>query len=78
MPEEARSEKKWWYDRSYIINELNTNSAIAKPDHNETLAVDSVASYKVQGYAYGGGGRRVNRVEVSIDDGETWKLAEVT
>ncbi|KAJ9115229.1 hypothetical protein QFC20_001096 [Naganishia adeliensis] len=65
MPEEARAERKWWYDPRYIINELNTNSAIAKPDHNE-------------GYAYSGGGRRINRVEISIDDGTTWQLAEIS
>lgn len=78
MPEEARANSAYWYDRAYIINELNTNSAIAKPDHDEKVDIDSVSSYKVQGYAYAGGGRRVNRVEVSIDDGDTWKLANIT
>ncbi len=78
MPEEARAEKKWWYDRAYLINELNTNSAIAKPDHDEKIVIDAVASYKVQGYAYAGGGRRVNRIEVSVDEGTSWKLAEIT
>jgi len=37
----------------------------------------SDGSYTVRGYAYGGGGRRVTRVEVSLDEGATWTLAEM-
>jgi nitrate reductase (NAD(P)H) len=77
MPEEARAERKWWYDPRYIINELNTNSAIAKPDHNEVIDIDTVSEYTLKGYAYSGGGRRINRVEISIDDGVTWTLADI-
>nr|AGO04408.1 nitrate reductase [Pisolithus tinctorius] len=84
MPDQARAEKHWWYDPRYIITDLNVNSAIAKPDHNETLVVakhllsDAVApSYSIRGYAYAGGGRRVTRVEVSLDEGTTWALADV-
>ena len=78
MPEEARAEKKWWYDPRYIINELNTNSAIAQPDHDEVVDVEKLGSeYTVKGYAYSGGGRRVNRIEVSLDEGANWTLAEI-
>lgn len=35
----ARDEPKWWYDPKYIIRDLNVNSAIAVPNHNETLRV---------------------------------------
>ncbi|KAG1745286.1 hypothetical protein EDB19DRAFT_1693694 [Suillus lakei] len=77
MPDQARAEKHWWYDPS----ELNVNSAIAKPDHNERLYIDKApdedASYPIRGYAYAGGGRRVNRVEISLDQGETWTLVNV-
>ncbi|KAH9836836.1 uncharacterized protein C8Q71DRAFT_707679 [Rhodofomes roseus] len=83
-PEQARSaeEKKWWYDPKYIITELNVNSAIAKPAHEETLTLDSSIStdsstYTLKGYAYSGGGRRINRVEISMDDGHSWRLADV-
>lgn len=34
-------------------------------------------TYRFQGYAYAGGGRRVTRVEVTLDRGRTWRLAEV-
>eukprot|EP00978_Attheya_sp_CCMP212_P046389 scaffold389736_cov55-Attheya_sp.AAC.1 len=67
----------WWYKPEYIFNELNINSAIAKPDHNETLplAANMGKDYEVAGYAYTGGGRRINRVEVSTDGGFHWELA---
>lgn len=90
MPEEARNERHWWYDPKYIINDLNCNSAIACPDHDEVLDVtppppssDPEATfahryYTLRGYAYAGGGRRVNRLEYSLDEGKTWKLTELT
>lgn len=36
--------------------------------HGEELPLDGI--YKVKGYAYCGGGRRVHRVELSLDNGE--------
>ncbi|EGN92384.1 hypothetical protein SERLA73DRAFT_79664 [Serpula lacrymans var. lacrymans S7.3] len=82
MPEQVRAEKHWWYDPRYIITELNVNSVIAKPDHNETLQIShdpqqNVSSYVLRGYAYAGGGRRVTRVEVSLDEGKSWTLANI-
>jgi nitrate reductase (NAD(P)H) len=65
----------------YIINDLNVNSAIATPDHNEILDTklkDPQELYMLRGYAYAGGGRRVTRVEVSLDDGTVWCLADIT
>jgi nitrate reductase (NAD(P)H) len=55
----------WWYRPEYIFNELNINSAMASPDHNETLdiAKQMGKSYTVTGYAYTGGGRMISRVE---------------
>jgi len=67
-----------WYDPRYIINELNTNSAIAQPNHDDVLDLTtSGETYTIKGYAYSGGGRRVNRVEVSLDEGISWTLAEI-
>ncbi|KAG8725079.1 hypothetical protein FRC09_009045 [Ceratobasidium sp. 395] len=83
-PEQAREEKKWWYDPKYVINDLNVNSAIAKPDHEETISISLIPDeaaqefYPIRGYAYAGGGRRVNRVEISLDEGQSWSLAEIT
>jgi len=69
----------WWYKPEYIFNELNINSAMSAPDHNETLSVakNIDKTYDVAGYAYTGGGRKITRVEVSTDGGVHWDLAEI-
>lgn len=69
----------WWYKPEYIFNELNINSAIASPLHDEELPIakNIDKSYNVSGYAYSGGGRQVTRVEVSVDGGVHWELATI-
>ena len=44
----------WWYKPEYIFNELNINSAISAPDHNETLSIakNIDKEYTVAGYSY--------------------------
>ncbi|GAA6003716.1 uncharacterized protein JCM10292_000700 [Rhodotorula paludigena] len=84
--EQARNERDWWYDPKYIINDLNVNSAIAHPAHDATIVCPAALpspdapapTYTVEGYVYAGGGRRVARVEVTLDEGTTWSLADIT
>ncbi|EHK25862.1 uncharacterized protein TRIVIDRAFT_177810 [Trichoderma virens Gv29-8] len=80
--DQARNEDKWWYDPKYIINELNVNAAVCSPAHDDILEVASDVSMMqkipVEGYAYTGGGRRITRVEVTLDDGNTWKLCDIS
>ncbi|KAL8712043.1 MAG: hypothetical protein Q9220_003739 [cf. Caloplaca sp. 1 TL-2023] len=77
-PEESANNPKWWIDDRYAIYDLSTNSAIAYPAHEEQLSVvDGPERYVAKGYAYGGGGRRVTRVEVSLDKGKSWRLANI-
>jgi nitrate reductase (NAD(P)H) len=65
-------------DDRYAIYDLSPNSAIAFPAHDEKLSIKSAPeTYKVQGYAYSGGGRRITRCEVSLDKGKTWRLANI-
>ncbi|KAJ3258044.1 hypothetical protein HK104_007007 [Borealophlyctis nickersoniae] len=71
----------WWFKPDYIINERNINSVISHPAHDESLDVRSYLAspdptYTLKGYAYSGGGRKVTRVEVSMDDGVTWELVD--
>nr|UXG49831.1 nitrate reductase [Saccharina japonica] len=82
LPSQVDAEKAvaegWWYKPPYIINELNINSAVVYPRHGEVLSLTSTdATYTVSGYAYGGGGIGLTRVEVSFDDGKTWELTEM-
>lgn len=77
-PEESANNKAWWMDERYAIYDLSNNSAIAYPAHEEQLClVGAPRSYRVKGYAYGGGGRRITRVEVTLDKGKSWRLASI-
>ncbi|BFZ56072.1 hypothetical protein PYCC9005_003114 [Savitreella phatthalungensis] len=76
-PEMAKAEKHWWQDERYAIYNLNVQSAICKPAHDERVTVVEGQDYEVEGYAYNGGGVRVGRVELSTDGGRTWRLAEI-
>ncbi|KAH6558685.1 hypothetical protein KP509_1Z050000 [Ceratopteris richardii] len=70
----------WWHRPGYSITELNINSAISSPAHGETLAINVTTlqvPYTLKGYAYSGGGRKITRVEVTVDGGESWKLCNV-
>ncbi|CAO2202192.1 unnamed protein product [Urochloa humidicola] len=70
----------WWYKPEHVINELNVNSVITTPAHDEVLPVNDVATqgaYTVKGFAYSGGGKKVTRGEVTLDGGETWLLCEL-
>jgi nitrate reductase (NAD(P)H) len=58
---------------STACNEQNLNSVIVKPAQGEKLPlVGGEKTYRIKGYAYDGGGKEVERVEVSLDEGETW------
>ena len=77
-PEESTDNPSWWKDERYAIFDLNCNSAIAYPAHEEQLCLKGAPDkYRMKGYAYGGGGRRITRVEISIDRGKTWRLAQI-
>ncbi|KAJ8605093.1 hypothetical protein CTAYLR_000375 [Chrysophaeum taylorii] len=74
-PESAEAEG-WWFEPDYIINELNINSAIARPAHDELVTSEGSEEYVVEGYAYSGGGRKIIRVEVTLDNGRSWFLVK--
>lgn len=60
---------------STVCNEQNLNSVIVKPAQGEKLSFKDAAgmdTYRVEGYAYDGGGHEIQRVELSIDEGKTW------
>ncbi|KAE8077397.1 hypothetical protein FH972_015964 [Carpinus fangiana] len=74
---ELANAEAWWYKPEYIINELNINSVITTPCHEEILPINSWTTqrpYTLTGYAYSGGGRKVTRVEVTMDGGEKWRV----
>lgn len=66
----------WWKKPDFIINDLNINSAITSPGHDEALTL-STGNCTFKGYAYSNG-NKIIRCELSLDDGKTWRLADVT
>lgn len=71
-PEMSAQDKKWWTDERYAIYDLNVNSVAAYPEHEEVLNLATAGStYTAKGYAYAGGGRRITRVEISLDKGKS-------
>ena len=60
---------------STACSEQNLNSVIVKPAQGEKVSPPEARkgkTFRVEGYAYDGGGHEVQRVEVSLDGGETW------
>ncbi|XP_017247630.1 nitrate reductase [NADH] [Daucus carota subsp. sativus] len=77
---ELANSEAWWYKPEYIINELNINSVITTPCHDEILPINSYTTqrpYILKGYAYSGGGKKVTRVEVTMDGGESWQVSKL-
>lgn len=75
---EQAAAEDWWTRPEYTLYDLNINSAITTPDHNERIVLKDLQDvYTVRGYAYTGGNRRITRVELSLDSGKTWLLANL-
>lgn len=86
---EKATAENWWAKPEFAIQELNVNSVLLSPAHMETLSANNHnlssvsgaandASYTVSGYAYSGGGRRIIRVEVTVDNGANWEDCRIT
>lgn len=70
-PEMSAQDRRWWHDDRYAIYDLNVNSVAVYPQHEEELDLTTSGStYTAKGYAYAGGGRRITRVEISLDRGK--------
>lgn len=77
---ELANAEAWWYKPEYLINELNINSVITTPCHEEILPINSWTTHKpytMRGYAYSGGGKKVTRVEVTMDGGVSWQVCSL-
>lgn len=52
-------------------------SAICKPGPGDKVQVDNQGQIEVKGYAWSGGGQKIVRVDVTIDGGDTWHVANL-
>ncbi|KAJ2721979.1 hypothetical protein GGI07_003629 [Coemansia sp. Benny D115] len=64
-----------FWPRFPALMEMNIQSAICRPTADEHVRV--AKPYLARGYALSGGGRAVDRVEISLDGGATWDLAKM-
>lgn len=62
---------------SRLLQEMPVTSSICEPLDGTVLPSDST-EVTVKGFAWSGGGRGITRVDVSIDGGQTWHVADVT
>ncbi|XP_077339546.1 sulfite oxidase, mitochondrial [Lithobates pipiens] len=65
------------FKSSPSIQELPVQSAITEPKAGQTVTPDSDDKVTVKGYAWSGDGREIVRVDVSLDGGKTWNVAEL-
>ena len=64
------------YAKAPAIQETPVQSAITEPASGSDVDADDEV-ITVRGYAFSGGGRGIDRVDVTIDGGRTWRVAEL-
>ncbi|XP_071448765.1 sulfite oxidase [Hetaerina americana] len=65
------------FSKSPAIQELPVISAICDPLDGESVTLVD-GKLQVRGYAWSGGGREIIRVDLTVDKGKTWQVAEFT
>ncbi|MEP6572406.1 MAG: sulfite oxidase [Gemmatimonadota bacterium] len=73
FPPEVSAESVDW-ETGHSLGEIPLNSVIWQPTEGSSL---TAGVNRVQGWALAGGGRRIERVEISADDGLTWNQARL-
>ena len=64
-------------DQAPIVQEMPVQSLVCNPPQNSLLGMKNATDIEVKGVAWSGGGRKIERVDVSIDGGKTWTAAEL-
>ncbi|KAI9489618.1 putative sulfite oxidase [Zychaea mexicana] len=72
---EQEAEEYWC--KVPAIGEYNVQSFVCHPAHDSDKVVAEGTRLTAQGYALSGGGRSIQRVDVSNDNGDTWQVAEL-
>ncbi|KAI8969921.1 sulfite oxidase-like protein [Mycotypha africana] len=79
LPEQVTDEKQaeTYWCKIPSIGEYNVQSYVCDPADGIHTKKDKEAQIAVQGYALSGGGRSIQRVDVSGNDGKSWVVAEL-
>ena len=63
------------FKKSPAIQEMPVTSAICDPSPDELIKLED-GKLTVRGYAYSGGGRKIVRVDISLDGGKSWRACD--
>ena len=44
----------WWSKSDFVLNELNVQSVVTAPAHDEMIPLTATGNYTVKGFAYSG------------------------
>jgi len=64
-------------DQAPIVQEMPVTSFVCNPPQNSLVGVKGATEFTVKGVAWSGGGKKIERVDVSIDGGKTFTAAEL-
>ena len=60
------------------IQEIPLNSLILEPNNGDNVVKNSDGTINIKGVAYSGGsGKNIKKVEISVDNGETWETSKL-
>ncbi|XP_058806488.1 sulfite oxidase, mitochondrial isoform X2 [Phymastichus coffea] len=65
------------FKKAPAIQEMPVTSAICIPQRGEKVQIDKNGTIAVKGYAWSGGGKKIIRVDVTADGGNTWHIADL-
>jgi len=73
FPPHVRAERADW-SQGMMLGEIPVNAVICDPPDGAAVGADVT----VRGYALTGGGRKVERVDLTVDHGESWWTADLS
>lgn len=80
LPPEATDKEiaKQYWDKTPPLQDMPINSVIAEPHTSDTIRLPPSGKIEIKGYALPQGDQGpVVKVECSIDEGQTWEVAEI-
>lgn len=64
-------------DQAPIVHTMPVQSFVCNPPQNSLLGMKGGTDIEVKGVAWSGGGKKIERVDISIDGGKTWTAGEL-
>lgn len=64
-------------DQAPIVQEMPVTSFVCNPPQNSLIGMKGATEITIKGIAWSGGGRKIERVDVSIDGGKNFTAAEL-